>query len=168
MHPMRHLIKLVEDFQFDVDTSNSKDSWFNLNRDYTGSKKKNEDLQHLRINDDKIKVGDNKIYINDEIVGSFGIKSIGEFKADDGNIYANSVELKGGFIIDEKFRYSGVGKKTICKIFECDTSVKNIFLYTLDDQGSVDFWLKIGGKIVYKWSQQSQIRIQREDVNCVV
>lgn len=132
-----------------------------------------------KVDVDKIKIvqyNDNSklffIMLNDENVGQFTIERIGNIKLDPNNSFKlennkktfnNSIFLEGGFIINEDFRYKGIGREVIKKIFNkfnCD----NIFLYAIEDQNAIRFWLKIGGKILLKQNSLVYIQINKNNL----
>jgi predicted acetyltransferase len=104
----------------------------------------------LIINDGMVKKGFNNIYLDGIKVGSFVIDTIGIFNdIHNKKSYNNSIFFQGGFLIKNDFKNKGIGKETIKSIFK-KTNVDNIFLYTVDWQGAVDFWKKIGGEVIYR------------------
>lgn len=104
----------------------------------------------LTINNGDVKRGFNIVYLDGEEVGSFVVDKIGVFKdIHNKKTYSNSIFLQGGFLINNDFKYKGIGKETIKTIFRKE-NVDNIFLYAVDWQGGVDFWKKIGGDIIFR------------------
>ena len=117
--------------------------------------------------DDKIKIGyngvdRNKIFNNDEFIGWFGIRYIGDIKlsdvvnfilttdVDNDKIFKNSIVFEGGFEIKDKFQKQGFGKKVISKIFNDNPNINNILLYAVEEQNAVGYWIKIGGEIIFE------------------
>lgn len=138
---------LNEEF-FDLNNDYKK----SLNNDYKNSLNDKIDFTKspLIINDGRLRKGFNQIYLNDNEVGSFVIHSKGVFKdIHIDKVYDNSIFLQGGFLIKNDFKYKGIGKETINIIFN-KTGVDNIFLYSVDWQGGVDFWKKIGGVVIFR------------------
>jgi predicted acetyltransferase len=131
---------------FDLD----KEYKINLNSD--NNIKKEFNFSTLSINkDNKLKTGFNKIYIDDNEVGSFVVEKFGNIKdIHNKKTYTNSLFLQGGFIIKKENKKSGVGRETIKKIFNDYKQIDNILLYAIDWQGAVGFWTKIGGEIIYR------------------
>lgn len=163
----------------DYDKKHSiKENFFDLNAGY--KKRLNTitnkgikiDVSKLTINDNnKIKIGYNKIYINNIEVGSFVIEKIGDIKDIHNNkLYKNSIFLEGGFIIKNEYRYSGIGRKTIQEIFNSDHNLENIFLYAVGWQGAVDFWLKIGGEVIFKDDKKDLyfIKINKNNIENII
>jgi predicted acetyltransferase len=147
-----------------------KETFFDLNTDFKQSLNKLDrkdkidfTKSKLIINDGDVKKGFNKVYLDGNEVGSFVIDSIGTFNdVHNKKKYNNSIFLQGGFLIKNEFKYMGIGKEVIKTIFE-KTGVDNIFLYAVDWQGSVDFWKKIGGDVIFRDDEKelNLIRIKK-------
>jgi hypothetical protein len=104
----------------------------------------------LTINDGTINVGFNKVYLDGVEVASFVISQIGDIKDPHSkSIYPNSIFFRGGFIVKKEYHKMGIGSEIVNIIFR-DTDYDNILLYAIDWQGAVNFWLKIGGEIIYR------------------
>ena len=57
----------------------------------------------------------------------------------------------------------GIGKETIKLIFK-ETDADNIFLYSVDWQGAIDFWKKIGGNVIFKDNELNLIKIKKSNL----
>jgi hypothetical protein len=120
-----------------------------------------DDKIHIKYNNKK-----NIVYYNKHEIGTFGIRYKGDItlydfvdyllglrKYDDiKNItFKKSIVFESGFNIEDKYKNKGYGRKIIHKIFKDNIDIDNILLYATYDQDSYDFWLKIGGNIVYNY-----------------
>lgn len=123
--------------------------------------------------DNKVKMGSNRAYLNGEQVANFGIFKMGDIKLDPDDyfkkkgqtIFPNSIFFGGGFVVNPEIQRSGIGKSIIKKIFE-NNPFDNIFLYAVEWQKAIPFWKKLGGEslLVDKESGMHFIKLAKEKV----
>ena len=126
----------------------------------------------INTNYENISKGSYDIYFNGDVVGNFSISMVGNvevdplksFNIDERPVYTNSIFFNGGFIINYDKHKQGIGKKTIENIFNDNKTIDNIFLYAIDWQGAVGFWLKIGGNVVYEKEGLFYIQLKRSNI----
>jgi len=142
---IRQMMGIISETFIDIEANQ-----YSLNSNTNSDNKIDFNSKQLRINNGVINKGFNKVYLGDDEVASFVIAQIGDVKDTHNSVvYQNSIFFRGGFIVKKEYHRMGIGRKIIDTIFK-DTDYDNIFLYAIDWQGAVNFWLKIGGEIIYR------------------
>ena len=156
---LNRIKRIMETFiNYDVYDEKSK----NLNLDRP--EKRTIGHSTMKINkNNHIKQGFNDVFLNDEHVGTLTIGEIGNINIGK-EVFKDSILLVGGFVIFHKFRNMGIGRELFRKIFKDNPKIENILLYAVSEQGSIEFWQKIGGEILNINNNLYFIKLNRNDI----